>query len=153
MPNNLIRAPKGVYDAPAQAMLAAGAIAAAKAAEQGGDDPRHAALTWVTFEETAFFSGLPDSLDRVIPVIVIFHYPQGVLDDEARALAVQLVHKAAAAAKPASDPRTVATSVIMSEVPDGTWGGSGAIVRLPDLAWGAGYKHLQHLARPPLATL
>jgi hypothetical protein len=40
------------------------------------------------------------------------------------------------------------TSVIISEVADGTWGVSGALWRLDTFVKAAGYKHLQ----PPAAV-
>ncbi|CAN5865878.1 hypothetical protein BH11PSE1_BH11PSE1_11840 [soil metagenome] len=148
MPTIIAKVPQGVFDAPARARLARGLTAAAKAAEQGGDDPRHALVTWVLIDEVApggLFAGGGEALERMIPVVVLFHYPQGVLDDPARALAVRLIQEAAAAAKPAADPRPVMTSAILTEVADGTWGATGVLWRLPDFAKAAGFKHLQHL--------
>ena len=148
MPSIIVKVPQGVFDAPARARLAQGLTTAAKAAEQGGDDPRHALVTWVLIDEVApggLFAGGADPLDRMIPVVVLFHYPQGVLDEAARNLAVRLIHEAAAAAKPATDPRPVMTSTILTEVAAGTWGATGVLWRLPDFARAAGFKHLQHL--------
>ncbi|MDP3852515.1 hypothetical protein [Phenylobacterium sp.] len=149
MPNIIIRAPQGVFDADARDRLAKAVTQVAKTVEQGGDDPSQAALTWVfidEFQPGAFYAGGNDPLERLIPVVVFFHYPAGVLDDAARADAARLLQEVIAATKPAGDPRPVVTSVIMTEVADGTWGGNGGIWRLPDLARAAGYKHLQHLA-------
>jgi phenylpyruvate tautomerase PptA (4-oxalocrotonate tautomerase family) len=148
LPNITIKAPQGVFAGQARAALARAMTAVAKTVEQGGDDPAHALLTWVSFDEfapDAIYVGGADPLERMIPVFVIFHYPQGVLDDAARAQAARLLQEAIATARPADDPRPVRTSVIMAEVPDGTWGGGGVIWRLPDLARAAGFKHLQHL--------
>ncbi len=146
MPNISIRAPQGVFDTATRAALARAVTAVAKTVEQGGDDPAQAALTWIWFEEAGpggVYAGGVDPLARVIPVFLVFHYPQGVLDDGARADAARLLQEAVEEAL--EDPRPVRTSVILAEVPDGTWGGSGVIWRLPDLARAAGYKHLQHL--------
>lgn len=148
MPNILIRVPEGVFDAEARGKLARAATAVARIVEQGGDDPRQAALTWVTFDEVKaghIFAGGEDPLAELIPVVVFFHYPAGVLDDPARAEAARLFQEVISEARRPGDERPVATSVIMTEVADGTWGGSGRIWRLPDLAKAAGYKHLQHL--------
>jgi len=148
MPNILIRVPEGVFDAEAHGKLAKAATALAKTVEQGGDDPRHAALTWVAIDEVRqghLFAGGNDPLDQIIPVVVFFHYPAGVLDDAARTEAARLFQDVISAARRPGDARPVATSVIMTEVADGAWGGSGRIWRLPDLARAAGYKHLQHL--------
>ncbi|WP_332770668.1 tautomerase family protein [Phenylobacterium sp.] len=151
MPNIVIRTPEGVFDAEARARLAKAVTDVAKTVEQGGDDPQQAALTWVLIDEFkpgTFFAGGADPLERLIPIVVFFHYPAGVLDDVARADAARLLQEAISAAKPVGDPRPVMTSVLMREVADGTWGGGGAIWRLPDLAKAAGYKHLQHLIAP-----
>lgn len=148
MPNIIIQTPEGVFDTAARTRLAKSVTDVARTVEQGGDDPAQTALTWVLFDEFkpgTFFAGGADPLERLIPVVVFFHYPAGVLDDAARTEAVRLLHDAISAAKPAGDPRAVGTSVILTEVPDGGWGGNGGLLRLPDLARAAGYKHLQHL--------
>jgi hypothetical protein len=82
---------------------------------------------------------------RIIPVIVFFYPPAGVIDPAGRVEAIKRVHQAIAAAKSASDPRQVATSIMIWEVADGTWGGNGQLWRLPDFARATGYKHLQYL--------
>ena len=148
MPNILIRVPEGVLDAERRKKLAKAATAVGKTVEQGGDDPRQAALTWVTIDEIKaghFFAGGEDPLMQIIPVVVFFHYPAGVLDDAARAVAVGLFQTIVWEARRQGDLRPVATSVIMTEVADGAWGGSGRLLRVPALARAAGYKHLQHL--------
>jgi len=148
MPNILIRVPEGVFDTEARGKLARAATAVARIVEQGGDDLRQSALTWVTFDEVKAgnsFAGGEDPLRQLIPVIVFFHYPAGVLDDAARVEAARLFQEVISEARRPDDERPVATSVIMTVVADGTWGGSGRIWRLPELAQAAGYKHLQHL--------
>jgi phenylpyruvate tautomerase PptA (4-oxalocrotonate tautomerase family) len=148
MPNIIVKAPKGVFDTAARAALARAVTQAAEEVEQIGDDPRHALSTWIAIEEIgegSFFAGGHDALTRMIPVIVLFYVPAGVLDGAARAEAVRLVQAAIAAAKPSADPRPVIASVIVSDVADGTWGANGTLWHLPDFARAAGYKHLQHL--------
>jgi phenylpyruvate tautomerase PptA (4-oxalocrotonate tautomerase family) len=148
MPNIILKTPRGAFTRAARDSLAQAVTEVARVVEQGGDAPTQAALTWVLIEEYepgAFYAGGHDPLSRIIPVVVFFHYPQGVLDDAARAEAVRALQYVISAAKASDDPRQVMTSVIMSEVPDGTWGGNGGVWRLPDLARVAGYKHLQHL--------
>jgi phenylpyruvate tautomerase PptA (4-oxalocrotonate tautomerase family) len=149
MPNIVVKVPEGAFDA---AHLAKGISAAAKTVEQIGDDPRQAFATWVVIEEVKaghFFAGGNDPVSRVLPVIVLFYLPAGVVDEAGRAEAVRLVHEAVAAAKSEADPRPVMTSVIVSEVADGTWGINGVLWRIGDFVKAAGYKHLQHLAAPP----
>lgn len=146
MPNLTIRTPQGLLDPRQRADLARAATAIAIKVEQGGEDPRQAALTWVLIEDYApggFFMGGAEPRAGLVPVVIFFDYPAGVLDDPARAEAARLLQDAVAAAAPAG--AVVATSVIMREVGEGYWGGSGRIMRLADLAAAAGYKHLQHL--------
>jgi phenylpyruvate tautomerase PptA (4-oxalocrotonate tautomerase family) len=153
MPTIIIKAPEGVFDAAAREEIAAGVTAAAKAVEQIGDDPRHEFTTWVVIEEIKrgfLFAGGRDPLSSVIPVLVSFHHPEGVIDQAGREEAVRLVQEAIAAAAPA-DGRPVITSVVMSKVADGTWGAAGTIWRLADFARAAGFRHLQHLVQEAAA--
>lgn len=148
MPNIIVKVPEGIFDAASRERLAKGITAAAKTAENIGDDPRHEFTTWVVIEELKagyFFAGGNDPVAQVLPAIVLFLAPAGVLSEDRRAEAVRLIHAAVVAAKPENDPRKVLTSIIVSDVLDGTWGGSGGVWRLPDFAKAAGYKHLQHL--------
>lgn len=148
MPTIIAKLPEGAFDAAARRSLARGIHAAAKAVEKWGDDPRQEFLTWVLIEEIPsgfLFAGGEDPLARIIPVVVMVYPPAGVIDHAGRAELVRLVHAAIAAARPSADPRPVATSVIVREVADGTWGASGQLWQLADFARAAGYRHLQHL--------
>ena len=148
MPNIVIKIPEGVFGSLGVQHLAERVTVAAKQVEQIGDDPRHLFLTWIAVEEIkpgCLFAGGADPLAQVIPVIVFFYPPAGVIDQDRRAEAVRLIHEAVASAKPADDPRPVMTSVIITEVEDGSWGANGAVWRLPEIARAAGYKHLRHL--------
>jgi phenylpyruvate tautomerase PptA (4-oxalocrotonate tautomerase family) len=148
MPNIFIKLPNGVFDPAARDRLAQAVTAAAMAAEQIGDDPQHALTTWVVIEElepSHLYVGGGDPLGRFIPVIVFFHPPAGVIDESGRAELVKLMHEAVTGAKPAGDSRPVMTNIIVADVADGTWGVSGQVWRLPEMARAAGYKHLQHL--------
>jgi len=153
MPNIIVKVPEGLFS---KARLAQGLTAAAKTVEQIGDDPRHLFSTWVLVEEfkagDLFAAGQPVT-ELLLPVMVMFHHPEGVVDAAGRALAAKLFHDAVEAARLEIDPRPVHTSIIMSEVRDGTWGASGVLWRLPDLARAAGYKHLQHLVTPQTAAV
>lgn len=145
MPNIIARVPEGAFDA---ASLARGLTAAAKTVEQIGDDPRQEFSTWVVIDEIkagGFFAGGHDPLSLMLPVIVFFHVPAGVIDEAARVEAVRLIQAAVTDAKSEADPRPVMTSVIVSEVADGTWGVNGTLWRLGDFVKAAGYKHLQQL--------
>jgi phenylpyruvate tautomerase PptA (4-oxalocrotonate tautomerase family) len=148
MPNIIVKIPEGAFDATGRAALGKGLHAAAKAVEGFGDDPRQEFLTWVVIEEVKagnWFAGGEDPLSRVIPVIVLFYPPAGVIAESGRAEAVRLVHGAVAAATPKSDPRPVVTSVMVRDVADGSWGANGQLWHLADFARAAGYRHLRHL--------
>lgn len=149
MPNIIVKVPEGAFDAAGCDRLGKAITAAVKQVEQIGDDPRQEFTNWVVIEEVKashFFAGGNDPTLRVVPVIVLFYAPAGVIDEAGRVEAVRLIQAAVAAAKSDADPRPVMTSVIISAVPDGTWGASGALWRLDDFVKAAGYKHLQPLA-------
>ncbi len=150
MPNIIVKLPAGAFDSAACDRLGKGITAVAKQVEQIGDDPRQEFTTWVVIEEVKarhFLAGGNDPLARVVPVIVLFYAPEGVMGEASRVEAVRLIQAVVAAAKSEADPRPVMTSVIISEVADGTWGVSGALWRLDAFVKAAGYKHL----RPPAA--
>lgn len=143
VPNIIAKVPEGAFDA---ALLARGLTAAAKTVEQIGDHPRQEFTIWVVIEEVKagfFFAGGDSPLSLALPAIVFVHLPAGVIDEAGRAEAVRLVQAAVAGAKSDADPRPAMTSVIVSEVTDGTWGVNGALWRLGEFAKAAGYKHFQ----------
>lgn len=151
VPNIIVKLPEGAFDAAGRDRLAKGVTAAAKTVEQIGDDPRQEFSIWVVIEEVKaghFRAGGADPLARVLPVIVLVWVPAGVIDEAGRGEVVRLIHAAVAAGKSDGDPRAVLTSVIVSEVADGTWGVNGALWRLGDFAKAAGYRHLRHVAAP-----
>ena len=79
--------------------------------------------------------------------MAIVYVPAGVLDEASRGQYVQRMHAAFKEAMPASEKRQLATSVVLHDVPNGTWGASGALWKLADFAKVSGYAHLQHLVR------
>ncbi|AOY96019.1 tautomerase [Cupriavidus sp. USMAA2-4] len=146
MPNLLIRIPQGTFPGTHRADLGRLLSDAAATAERIPDDPRRRALCWVQVEEVAaggWTCGGADPGAGLLPCVVQACVPAGVLDDAARAEFVRLVHEAVQAARPAGDTRPLVTSVLLQEVPDGTWGVNGRIWRLADFAAAAGYAHLQ----------
>jgi phenylpyruvate tautomerase PptA (4-oxalocrotonate tautomerase family) len=150
MPNIIVRVPAGAFDASAKQKLAAGITAVAKDVEQIGDDPRQQFLTWLVIDEIPqgnLFAGGNDPTGQVVPVIVFFHPPEGVIDADGRRRAITAIQAAVQAALPVADARPVMTSVIMADVPNGTWGANGALWHLEDFARAAGYKHLQGLVQ------
>lgn len=148
MPNILVKIPANTFDGDARAALARHITEAAAQAEQIPPDSRKRATTWVTLEEVPAASswcGGVDVTTQMVPCLVVAYVPAGVLDAAARARFVQQMNEAFAQALPADDARRVVTSVMLHDVPDGTWGVNGALWTLPDFARAAGYTHLQHL--------
>lgn len=148
MPTILVKVPKGAFPGDARAHLVRHIIDAATAAEQMPADPKKLFLSWVVIEETEagmWTCGGVDMAAQVLTCFAMVNVPSGVLDERSRALYVKLMHDAFKKAQPVVDKRQVVSSVILQDVADGTWGGNGALWRLPALAKAAGYKHLQHL--------
>lgn len=69
--------------------------------------------------------------------------PAGVLDDRARSQYVESIHNACQAVMPVGDSRSVQSSVLLTDVPDGSWGVNGSIWNLTAFARAAGFAHLQ----------
>ena len=149
MPNIVVRIPAGVLDQKARAALVAAVNEGAAECERIPPDPARRALCWVMIEEITpgdLTCGGRDPLQAMLPVMITVNVPAGVLDDASRARYAMLMHGAVAAALP-DETRRVATSCIINDVPDGTWGANGSIWRLPQMAAVSGYEHLQHLAK------
>ena len=148
MPNILVKAPQGAFPGDARANLLRHMTEAAATAEQIPADPKKRFTSWVVMDETEagmWTCGGIDMTAQVLPCIAIVYVPAGVLDAPSRALYVKLMHDAFSRALPADDQRQLATSVILHDVADGTWGANGAIWTLVDQTKAAGYAHLQHL--------
>lgn len=148
MPNILVKVPKGAFPGDAHANLVRHIVDAAATAEQMPADPKKRFLCWVLLEETEagmWTCGGIDLSSQVLTCFALVHVPGGVLDESSRATYVKLMHDAFKQALPAGDQRQLASSVILHDVADGTWGGNGAILTLPGLTKAAGYSHLQHL--------
>lgn len=147
MPNIVLKIPEGAFDAAGRARLGRGVTRVAKTVEQIGDDPKQEATTLVLIEEIkagSFLMGGNDLTARLLPVMIEFYVPKGVLDDTSRADASRLMQAAITEAKAEGDPRPVVMSLIMCDVPDRTWGVAGALWQLDDFIKSSGYKHLVH---------
>ena len=147
MPNITVKVPAGVFDADAKISLVKAINAAAAECERIPPDPKKRFLCWVMIEEVEaghWTCGGHDMTAAVVPVVAIVNLPAGVLDDQSRARYVSLMHSAVTGSLP-GEKRQIATSCIMNEIADGTWGASGNIWRLPQFAAASGYEHLQHL--------
>lgn len=148
MPNILVHIPNGAFPGEARAALVRRISDAAAAAERIPAEPRKRMLCWVVVDEGqagAWHCGGADITAQMLPCVAMVHLPAGVIDDASRAAYVEAMHKAFEQSQPADDQRRIATSVVLHEVPDGTWGVNGAIWRLPHFAKAAGFVHLQHL--------
>ena len=105
-------------------------------------------MCWVIIDEVepgAWTCGASDMSARLLPCLAVIYVPAGVLDDASQAMYVDLVHAAFKQSLPATEKRQLATSVILHNVVDGTWGVNDTIWRLPNFAQAAGYAHLQEL--------
>jgi phenylpyruvate tautomerase PptA (4-oxalocrotonate tautomerase family) len=148
MPNIFVKVPRGIFTGDRKALLVERLNQAAAQAERIPDEPRQRALCWVIVEEVDsgnWTCGARDVLASVIPIFVTVHVPAGVLDPASRALYLKLIDLAFKDALPQDEKRKIATSVILNDVADGTWGAGGEIWHLPEFAARAGFEHLQHL--------
>lgn len=148
MPNILVKIPKGAFPTEHRAVLVKMLNAAAAAAEQIPDDPRKRSMCWVIIDEVepgSWTCGASDMSAKLLPCLAVIYVPAGVLDGASQAVYVDLVHAAFKQSLPATEQRQLATSVILHDVADGSWGANGAIWRLPDFAQAAGFAHLQAL--------
>lgn len=146
MPHMLITVPEGAFPRQQRHLLVRALNAAAARAERIPDDPGKRFLCWIVIEEVAaglWTCGGVDVDSQVLPCIAMIHLPAGVLDDVSRQRYVALVHNAFRQAMAAGDRRPLATSVVLHDVVDGTWGANGHVMRLADFARVAGFEHLQ----------
>jgi phenylpyruvate tautomerase PptA (4-oxalocrotonate tautomerase family) len=148
LPNILVKLPKDSFPNQHRETLVRLLNDAAASAEQIPDDPKKRTLCWVVVDEVApgfWTCGAIDVTAQLLPCVAMIYLPAGVLDGAARARYVGLVHDAFRQALPPADQRRLATSVIVHDVAEGSWGVNGAIWRLPDFAEAAGFAHLKSL--------
>ena len=148
MPNILVHIPKGSFPGEARTALTRRINNAAASAEQIPAEPRKRMLCWVLIDEVdsgAWTCGGADVTSQMLPCFAMVYLPAGVLDDASRTHYVQQLHEAFKLSLPIDDKRQVASSVVLHEVHDGTWGVNGVIWKLPQFAKAAGFSHLQYL--------
>lgn len=87
--------------------------------------------------------------EQIRGVFADFYGSAGVLDAARKARFTAEFHAAAQSATAADDQRLIVSSVIFHEVPEGNWGRSGVIARVPDMAHSAGFTHLASVAVAP----
>ncbi|GAC1420394.1 MAG: hypothetical protein NVSMB6_22150 [Burkholderiaceae bacterium] len=149
MPNILVKIPKGSFPGEHRAALGQKLNEAAAGAEQIPNKPKNRLICWVIVDEVesgSWSCGGIDMTGQLLPCLAMIYLPAGVLDAASRATYVELVHEAFKLALPATEKRQLATSVVLHDVVEGSWGANGAIWRLPKIAQAAGYAHLQSLA-------
>ncbi|WP_178116221.1 tautomerase family protein [Pseudomonas sp. LD120] len=145
MPNILIKIPQGAFNAQQRERMLHEVTQVALDVEQIGQDPRQRALCWVLLEELApgtWRCGGADLGAQALSCLVQVKVPAGVLDSARRQAYVAGLHQALAACRPAEDGRLLMTSILLDEVPDGTWGANGTLWHLADFTRAAGYRHL-----------
>lgn len=103
---------------------------------EGADpsDPMARSIAWVFLHrpERVFVAGEPAEEPRYRFVASV---PEGQFDDDRRQAMVEAVTEAVLDAENGAYARNpMRVWVFASEVPDGTWGGGGRIVRLADIA-------------------
>lgn len=149
MPLLTIRATPGAIPLTDRVELTSLLTVAACRAESVPDDREHRLRCVILWQElaAAYFGGEPaDTLVRA--VFVTFNAPEGVLDPVRRDTFSADLHAAVTAVADPADPRRLTTSVVFEDVGHGLWGRDGAIRWLPELAAGAGFEHLQPIAKP-----
>jgi phenylpyruvate tautomerase PptA (4-oxalocrotonate tautomerase family) len=96
-------------------------------------NPLARSLAWVFLHRPAqmFVAGLPAELPRYR---VVASVPEGKFDDENRNLMVSTITDAVLDAEEGSHPRDpMRVWVFTREIPEGTWGGNGRIIRLAEI--------------------
>jgi phenylpyruvate tautomerase PptA (4-oxalocrotonate tautomerase family) len=143
MPSMFVTLTPGSYDAQAQDRLAALLTGAAARAESVPNRPGPRARVLVCMQELlagrCYSGGVP--ADRSLcGVFITLYCTAGVLDARRKAELAAAIQ--AAAEKCAHEGRTVVTSAVIVEVPEGQWAQRGRIVRLPEAAGLAEFEHL-----------
>lgn len=150
MPNILIKIPRSAFPNNHRASLVQKINDAAATVEQIPADSKKRFLCWVLIDEAdagQWTCGGIDMTAQILPCVAMIYLPAGVLDAAGRAQYVKLMHSAFTDAMPTNDQRKLATSVVIHEVPDGTWGVNGTLWHLADFAQAAGFSHLRHLVK------
>lgn len=148
MPHILVQIPQGSFPDASRTDLVRRINDAVASAEQIPNEPRKRMMCWVLIDEVAngaWSCGGTDVTPQMLPCSATVYVPEGVLDHASRSAFIQAAHEAFQKSMPTGDTRPLATSIMVHEVVDGTWGVNGAIWKLPQFAKAAGYAHLQHL--------
>ncbi|WP_248749467.1 tautomerase [Pseudomonas sp. MWU15-20650] len=145
MPTIFIKTPAGALSAQQRERMLTAVDAAATQCSGLGPDPRQRRLCWVIAEEIPaglWRCGGSDDFSQFVPCLVQILAPAGVLDDAHRARYAAAVHQAIVDIAPVPEAQRLVTSIIVSDVEDGTWGANGQLWRLPQFVAAAGYAHM-----------
>jgi phenylpyruvate tautomerase PptA (4-oxalocrotonate tautomerase family) len=150
MPLLTVTLTPGAFDAPAKARLARALTDAALKAESVAHEPGPRSKGLVLLQELPpgqFYSAGEPADALVRGVFARMEVCAGVLDGARKAQLAVDVQAAAESAAP-DRSRPIVSSIVIDEVPEGQWGQSGRILRLPEMAAIARFGHLQSLVPP-----
>jgi len=139
----------GAFDDAQKARLVAALTEAACRAESVPDRPESRMRALVLLAELApgcFCSAGVAADAGVAGVFIDWQVSTGVLDGARKARFAQDLQEAAQSAADTHGSRTVVTSCVIHEVPEGQWAQNGTIRRLPEVASMAGFEHLAPIA-------
>ena len=146
MPQITIKLPAPIIDPDLRRRLAQGVTDVAVAVESIPDRPETRFFCWVIVEAvepgTWTCGGLQP--DHVVPCYATVLVPEGVLTPDLRRRYVEQLDKAIRCSLGKEFAQRVATSIVIQDVADGTWGANGAVMNLTDFVAKVGFEHLQH---------
>lgn len=140
----------GAFGDSQKARLAAALTEIACRAESVPDRPENRMRALVLMTELpagGFYSAGAAAESVVAGVFVEYQVSAGVLDGARKERFAEELHEATLAVAGTGDPRRVATSCVIQEVPEGQWAQDGAIRRLPEVVRLAGFEHLTPVGR------
>jgi phenylpyruvate tautomerase PptA (4-oxalocrotonate tautomerase family) len=153
MPLMYLHLTPNAFDAAEKRQIAELITEASLRAESIPDEPERRLRSLLFIEETPaahFYAGGLSGESLVRGVFLHLHVGVGVMDGARRAQLIADVHAAveqvARNGNAANDRRHVATSVVITDVPEGFWGQQGSVRRLPQMAAVAGFEHLRSVA-------
>lgn len=149
MPLMHVKLTPGAFDAAGKERLVAGLTEAACRAESVPDQPQHRMRALILLDELApgcFYSAGVCADAAVAGVFIDWQVSSGVLDAARKARFADELQSVAASAAHGCGDKTVVTSCVIHEIPEGQWAQNGAIRRLPEIAPLAGFEHLTSIA-------
>lgn len=150
MPLLTVTLTPGAFDVAARATLARALTEAVFKAESVPHEPGPRLRGLVLLQELphGHFYAAGEPADTLLRgVFARLEVSAGVLDGARKAQLAADVQAAAEASAP-DRSRPVVSSIVIDEVPEGQWGQSGRIMRLPEMTAIARFGHLQPLVPP-----